>query len=535
MMACIRWYRRAIGSDALVHSSPMRLSRHSSFRASWRPSLTLLLIAFAFFNTLTWSLTQPPNTGFDEQGYLKVAAFIEQHHRWPIFDEDDGFGVEFLNIGSGAPPYPYLPYADRPGGPLLVAAATMALPTDSVWMDSFQSRVPGSVYAALLTLFTVLAAQSMFPGRRALAWFAGSLAATWPQVSTVFGTLNDDAFMTMACAGLIWRWYAGARSGWSVRSSVLLGVFMGLVLLGKPNGYILLAATVFVAASTLRGRPLQVLGRLGAAFAAMVAVAGWRFAILVHDYGLDFTNTARKTEIVKAAGAKNYPAQDFGFSFWEVLTSSKVQTPTASGQYIPSSADMFLSNFSHFHFRLPFGERMFVFGLLCIALSELVLWSFGNLPRMRRSLRISRASRVHLVTAALVPVTVLAAAWNAYRNEYILAGHYWFPMLVPVLMTFAAGLWLHVRRYSRGAIALAVVAFAMGAINLHGRDIVGAAYNQSLDYYFTHWQAVIVWPWVLTGILVVASMAREAIAGPRVARRIDRDPPTASGGPSVPS
>lgn len=491
----------------------MPLDHHSTEeprRRVWRPSLRAALVAalaaFAFFNTLTWSLSQPPYVGFDETGYAEVADFIRHKHRFPVFDEDRGFGVRFINIGLENP-YPYMPYADRPGLAMVIAAGSMAFPTDSTWMDAFQMRAPGAVYAALLVLFSYGAARAMLPGRPAVAVLVAMFAATWPQVSAIFSTLNDDGLTTMLCSAIIWAWYSGARRGWPVRSALVLGAAMGFLLLGKPNGFILVAMSTLVAMLTLRGRPLQVLGRLGAAVLAMVAVAGWRYAIAVRDYGLDIFSSERKAELLERANAANHPARDHGFSFWDVLFFEHVVTPMAAGAYLPNMADLFLANFTHIHLRLPGLERLIVLALFAIALSEVAVHGVTRLrawARERGRGTPSPVARVHLLVVLLPFVVVLAASWNAYANEYIHAGHYLFPMLFPVLVVFGLGLWLHGGRRAPGYMAL--VTLVMLALNAHGRYIVGAHYNQPLDHYLGRWQTAILIGWVAS-IALVAMLA----------------------------
>jgi len=122
----------------------------------------------------------------------------------------------------------------------------------------------------------------------------------------------------------------------------MLGVAMGLALLGKPNGYFVLAMTLPVAVLTLRGGLGHRLTRLAATLGTIIVVAGWRVAIAMHMYGTDIFASHYVAARVAAMHGQNYPARATGVSFTDMLLGAYVNSQFYSGRWFTTMAAHFL-------------------------------------------------------------------------------------------------------------------------------------------------------------------------------------------------
>jgi len=71
----------------------------------------------------------------------------------------------------------------------------------------------------------------------------------------------------------------------------------------------------------------------------------------------------------------------------------------------------------------------------------------------------------------LIPTLLLITAWHSYSIEYVLAGHYLFPVLLPVLTIFAWGWVLLVGRFPLSGMWLAALPVGLIVMNWQARSL----------------------------------------------------------------
>ena len=65
-----------------------------------------------------------------------------------------------------------------------------------------------------------------------------------PQVTLTGAYVNQDAYTMAVCSWTIYLLLAGWKEGWTAGRAAWLGVALGLVLLGRLNGYVLISFCV---------------------------------------------------------------------------------------------------------------------------------------------------------------------------------------------------------------------------------------------------------------------------------------------------
>ena len=109
-------------------------------------------------------------------------------------------------------------------------------------------RLLGIVLGCLTVIFTFLAARELFPERRFLPLLAASIVAFDPQFAFLSGVVNDDDGIAAAASLVLWLLLRWIRRGGSVRLALCLGVGLGVAVLMKVSGLLLvpLAALALV-------------------------------------------------------------------------------------------------------------------------------------------------------------------------------------------------------------------------------------------------------------------------------------------------
>jgi len=204
--------------------------------------LLVVLIATALRLGAAWAipLGRAPsfNCAPDEAGHYWAAHELALGHdaTWPAND----------SIYSVYPPAPYLAHA---------AAYALLVPyADRPWMYREPPALErihgyplvrlGSVLLGALTVLLLGLAAHAWTGSSAAALTAGAVAALYPQLLFVGAYTNGDAYTVAAGALLVLTLARWARAGEGEAHLVLLAVATAAVVLGKPSGYPLLAATL---------------------------------------------------------------------------------------------------------------------------------------------------------------------------------------------------------------------------------------------------------------------------------------------------
>lgn len=420
----------------------------------------LTIVALFFILGLTYNATVPLFEPPDELWHFAFADHLAKGNGLPVFSETKS---AFLREG-GQPPLFYavvalviLPFdrSDFPGWvrfnashPRVTPGATSDTPNvfihaareDPPWTGSVLAvhvaRVVSLVFG-VLTLIGIYAVGRAVTGRESLALLSAALIAFTPQFVFICASVNNDSLVaaTATWVGLALLQISNVQSRISTRDAIGAGIILGLGLLSKLSGLVLLPLTVLaLAIRWLRQSPRlksEIWYLTFIILGAATMVAGWWYARNIVLYG-----------------------DPLGWSVW--LSDIGVRTPTpALWQLAPEFPALFRTYWADFG-GLQFGDAVY------LVLAAVAFLAAAGIVRPLISGVGSRASNLTFVLAWLG--IVFAGVLRYMQTTPAAQGRLLFPALAPlgVLMAVGLGAWTK-RAWLPGLLAAALLALALVA------------------------------------------------------------------------
>jgi 4-amino-4-deoxy-L-arabinose transferase-like glycosyltransferase len=244
-------------------------------RRAWLPfaaALAIAAVALAPRLFLAWAI--PLGAGSRDPS----CAPDESHHFPAVRALAEGRPLRFPE--SGVPHAAYVPTAYVPQAlcqALLSAAGADGwtfgrLPVVDYRFNGYWLARAGSVLAGVAGVLVLAFAAFSLTGSSAAAFLTGLAAALHPQLAFVGSYVNGDVATFLFGALLVLALARWARAGEGDRGLAGVGLGVGIVLLGKPNGYALLVPTAaWLLWAALRGRTSRRSLVRAAALALLVA------------------------------------------------------------------------------------------------------------------------------------------------------------------------------------------------------------------------------------------------------------------------
>jgi hypothetical protein len=398
-----------------------------------------LLALVALVNATMWARTIPYDHAPDEFLHYAVPAFIADHGRLPVFGPDaDMYASTQPPDGSPYSGAYYSSYALFPGLSYLASAGLMRLaeathPT----AELFAARLPSVLSLPVTVWLAYLCAATLSPPGSVVRLVVPASVASLPELTFVASYTNTDAYTIAAASLTVFAWCYGARTRWRPRASVLLGLSIGLVLLGKYTAYLVAPLSVAVVLASARRWPAA----LAITAIVAVAVSGWWFVrnILLYQDPLGFA--------VQAAAVRAI-APDFAPP--EELTRDPVYLLTQT-YWLPVTLESAFARFDYMSLWLP---REFVTtwtALVAAGVLAMLAGLASSLPRLSRRrlvhLGLYLALSLMLIGAFAEDVVYTLSAGNFPQGRYLLFASVPFFLLAGLavertLRRLAWGLWL---------------------------------------------------------------------------------------------
>ena len=393
-----------------------------------------LLLAAALALMLVWAAVVPFDRGPDEAEHYRVAHFIYANGRLPVFAPDGDIYGYVINANEA-----YISYASTPGGGYILAAAAMRLvPGGNPYHLLYAARLVSTV-AVLLTIFLAYRiVRLMFPTRPELARGTALMLALIPQVSLTGAYVNHDAYTMAVCSWALYLLLAGWRRGWTLRRAAWLGVALGLVLLGRLTGYVLIPFALLVAALSLRGGVGFVAARLFTTGAVAALVSGWWFVRSYLQTGDPIGFQANLAAWRALAPIRRAP-RELGVSLLDLLRGD-------------APVVIFRSFWAAFgqlevYFLWPYYALL---GLLTLAAGVGLAWGlaqwFASSRQAEVALQRAIAREDSFQATAITMVGVLALGmlalvlWQTWTTSFATQGRYLYPAIVPFVLFLTLGI-----------------------------------------------------------------------------------------------
>lgn len=247
-----------------------------------KPDRALIAILLAFVVlALGYSLTTRLKHGPDEPAHFIYIRSIATSFALPPIAHTETHTEHSASTHEGHQPPLYYAIMAVPYAALDFAG----LPPEAIW------RVLRLLNIALgvLWICAVYALSLTFFGRRDYALASTGFVALIPTSSYTVSVLNNEVCISLFFTSAMIPMLAYFRSGvMSNRSGVMLGLLMGLAILSKAQGLILVPLLLLAALLVSRRRHYanwsQVLRQIGVALGVAMIVSGWWFArnMVVH-------------------------------------------------------------------------------------------------------------------------------------------------------------------------------------------------------------------------------------------------------------
>ncbi len=392
-----------------------------------------LLLGAALALLLLWTTVVPFDKGPDEAEHYRVAHFIYTNGRLPVFAPDGDMYGYVVNREEA-----FISYASVPGFNYVLAALAMRIaPGGEPYAPLYAARLVSALCVLITVYLAYRTGRLLVPDRPNVALGAALLLVLIPQVSLTGAYVNQDAYTMAVSSWSLYLLLAGWRHGWTFSRAAWLGLALGLVLLGRLNGYVILPFALLVAGLSLRGSVGYALARLFTAGGVAAAVSGWWFVRSYLQTGDPIGIQANLTAWRALAPLRTTPRED-GLSLLDVLRGD---TP-----YLVFRTFWGAFGQLEVYFLWPYYALLGAFSLTA-ALG--LAWGGGRwligAGRSRavaqwRQRRFEAFQPAALVLLGLLALGMTALVfWQSWATSFATQGRYLFPAIVPIALLIMLG------------------------------------------------------------------------------------------------
>ena len=179
-------------------------------------------------------------------------------------------------------------------------------------------RLAALPFGLMTVLFAFLTVRTLFPRDRFLAMTVPALVAFQPQISYEAAMLNNDILAIAFTSAVIWLLVKGLKTGFPIRTVVLIGFCYGLAVLSKNTSLTTGGIVAFAMIFGLGLRNWRQWLPKGALAAGVTALMIWPWYLFMHRTYGDFTGLGRIRELQYW----NYQSGNLP-TIWSQLTSQR--------------------------------------------------------------------------------------------------------------------------------------------------------------------------------------------------------------------
>ena len=396
---------------------------HKDWTAGDRCYLALLLGGiFCFY--LSWVVLIPFGQAPDEILRYDVADFIMKYHSLPLA------GDPRLYYGGYGQTYAAIPYFSY----LLAGLLGIAVHGLGIAMPGYMvARLISLASGMVAVLFVFLIARAVFRSR-ATWYFLPVFLAFTPQFTFISTYTNQDSFMVMLSAVLIYLWVRGMRTEWDMPTVIWTGLVCGLMLLTYINGYVCILATLLaVLLSHPHRRSWRFFRKMLICIGIMLLVSGWFFIRNAWHYHGDWLGMATLNRVAEQRAAEGFrPSQ---------LARSVASYRGFGGLLVDT--DFLMTTFRSFwavlgNMSVTMNAYYYLY-LILLCLIAFVGCSAKLMDKADAGWRTLAGCKLAIAVAALAVGGFAVHCYYSIAVEYQPQGRYMFPGMIAIFLMMAAG------------------------------------------------------------------------------------------------
>jgi len=367
------------------------------------------IVALAFILRLGWALVIPFNEAPDETLHFDQVKFIYDALRLPVFGPDQDL---FVDERFG------IHYAAYPGLNYILSALMLFLIPVPFEFQYLGARILSVLCGTATVYVSYLIAKELYPSRPMVVFGVPVLLCLLPMFVYVGSYINSDAYTALVCSLIIYAWLYGKKTGWNLQACVFLGLAGGLVLFGKYNGYVMLLMTPLAIFALVKGKWKAIRVLLTAASVAALC-SGWWF---IRSYYL-YKNPLGFSVVDNIDSSLNWGprsvAEVYGRNLWQFIFNTNWFN------------DFFISFWGLFDWfdqdwiTLPFTCYYITF-VICV-----VVFGYLAAEYIIKIIQRKQVSHFMVLMAWLPLLSLLLIIYTLWYNDYLPAGRYLFPSIVP--------------------------------------------------------------------------------------------------------
>ncbi len=387
-----------------------------SAKGLWRYAVPLLLILYLAGAIFHASVMPTGATGYqnapDEAAHVAYIRSLSQ-------------GVLPTQANSAGNPFGY----EWHQPPLYYVIGTLFLPLGEKGLRGL------SILCGVLTLIVIYRTARLFkPDEPEFAILAMGVAALTPTHIAITSAVNNDALLELCCSIVLYLLLTAFRSGLNGWRSIWLGIFIGLAVLTKVTGLLLLPVTLFACLLMLRhGETGKSVGRgIAAMLASFLLVSSWWFVrnqlvygapLPLSQFNAAFSGTMQAQTMADALGGWGGYWQrctrEVFQSYWAVYT----KTTGFTGQDAKLGVPSFLPE-----------QVYLLFGIVAVV----VIAGMTRLHFRRKKDFVG--IQQHYLWILFAFLGLVGGAFLAFLSKYYqIQGRYLFPAMLPLSQIIALG------------------------------------------------------------------------------------------------
>ena len=388
-----------------------------------------IFILICFLVYFIWAISFPFDSAPDENARYLVPLYIYNHHSLPT----SGTMETMIPLwGFSYAAYPYLMSIFSS-----VIMFIVGIFNDSSTMLYIAARMASVIVATINAYYAIKLSKIVFKSKQTQI-VCTIIISLLPQIVYLSSYHNNDILGLCMTTAIIYYWFEGIQTKWSIKTCIPFGICLGVCLLSYYNAYGVLLASLFVyfGSFIIKNKDWQlsfkdIIIRTAILGIIILLIAGWWFIFAYINNNGDFLGL----EITKQYG--NMYAVDFlkpmNKSF-PLKDGIPLVTMLFDNEWIKLTYYSLIGLFSHMSIFLPEYIYIIIVVVFCLVI-------IGCLISIIKNNVFSKMNLIYIFSCAIVVVVpIVLSIYRSYTFDFQAQGRYIITIIPVVALIFGIGL-----------------------------------------------------------------------------------------------